>query len=138
MAKQVLLASYVALGGTDYSDHISKAELKIQAEDKETTTFGSSGWKEVLAGIKSAELSLTFKQDVAASNVDSVFSALALAGSTTTFEVRLSNAVVGVSNPKYTGTVLVNSWSPISGSVGDVAEVDVSWPTTGAVTRATS
>jgi predicted secreted protein len=136
MAKQVLLAAYVALGGTDYSDHISKAELSVEVEDKESTTFGSSGWKEVLGGIKSAELSLTFKQDVAASNVDSVF--FALLGSTTTFEIRLSNSAVGASNPKYTGTVLVNAWSPINGSVGDLAEVEVGWPTTGAVTRATS
>lgn len=136
MAKQVLLAAYVALGGTDYSDHVSKAELAIEVDTKESTTFGSSGWEENLGGIKSAELSLTFKQDVAASNVDSVF--FALLGSTTTFEVRLSNSAVGASNPKYTGSVLVNSWTPIGGSVGDLAEVEVGWPTTGAVSRATS
>lgn len=136
MAKQVLLASYVAIGGTDYSDHVSKAELSLEAEDKDVTTFGSSGWNEVLGGIKKGELALTFKQDVADNDVDEDM--FALFGSTATFEVRLSNAAVGVSNPKYTGTVLVNKWSPIAGSVGDTAEVEVSWPTTGAVSRGTS
>jgi len=136
MAKQVILASYVALGGVDYSNYCSKIELSIEAETKEATTFGSGGWAENLGGIKSGELSLTFKQDVADNAIDEAM--FALLGQTTTFEVRLNNSVVGVSNPKYTGSVLVNSWAPINGSVGDVAEVEVGWPTSGAVTRATA
>jgi hypothetical protein len=136
MAKQTLLASYVTLGGVDYSNSCSKIELSVEVDTKEATTFGSGGWAENLGGIKSAELSLTFKQDVAASAIDSVI--WPLLGLTTTFEVRLNNSAVGTSNPKYTGTVLVNSWSPINGGVGDLAEVEVGWPTTGAVVRATS
>jgi len=34
--------------------------------------------------------------------------------------------------------VLINQWKPLSGSVGDVAEVEVTFPTSGVVTRATS
>jgi hypothetical protein len=45
---------------------------------------------------------------------------------------------VGTSNPKYTGSVLIKSWNPIEGSVGDEASVGVSYPTSGAVTRATA
>jgi hypothetical protein len=62
----------------------------------------------------------------------------ALFGTVTTFEVRLSNTVVGTSNPKYTGSVLVRQWSPINGSVGDVAEVSVTFPSSGVITRGTS
>lgn len=136
MAKQVLLASYVAVGGTDLSAYCSKIELTIEAEKKEATTFGSAGWEESLSGIKSGELGLTFKQDVAAAAIDSVL--WPLLGTVATFEVRLSNAAVGASNPKYSGSVLITSWAPINGSVGDLAEVEVGWPTTGAVVRATS
>jgi hypothetical protein len=32
----------------------------------------------------------------------------------------------------------VKQWNPVSGGVGDLAEVSVTYPTTGAVTRATA
>jgi hypothetical protein len=136
MAKQVLLASYVALNATDLSSYCSKIELQLEVEEKDATTFGSAGWHENLGGIRSGSLALTFKQDVAASALDSIM--FALFGTVVTFEVRLSNAVVGTSNPKYTGSVLVRQWNPISGSIGDTAEVSVTYPTTGAVARGTS
>jgi hypothetical protein len=136
MAKMALLASYVAINGVDLSDHTSKIELTTEVEEKDVTTFASLGWKEVLGGLKSGSLALTFKQDVAASSLDSQI--WALFGTVTTFEVRLTNAVVGTSNPKYTGSALVRQWTPISGSVGDVAEASVTWPSSGVVTRGTS
>lgn len=136
MAKMVLLASYVNLNSNDLSSYAAKIELTVDVEDKEVTTYGSSGWKEVLGGLKSGSLALTFKQDVAAAALDSIM--WALLGTVVTFEVRLSNSAVGVSNPKYTGSVLIKSWNPISGNVGDAAEVSVTYPTSAAVTRATS
>lgn len=136
MAKTVLTASYVALNAVDLSAYTSKIELQLEVEEKDSTTFGSGGWHENLGGIKSGSLALTFKQDVAASALDSIM--FPLFGTVVTFEVRLSNAVVGTSNPKYTGSVLVRQWNPIGGSVGDVAEVSVTFPTTGAVARATA
>lgn len=136
MAKFVMTAGYVALNGTDLSDYCSSIQLQIEAESKDTTTFGSGGWHAELSGIKSASLALQFKQDVAASAIDSIM--WPLFGTVVTFEVRATQAAVGTSNPKYTGSVNVRQWNPISGSVGDTAEVSVTYPTTGAVSRATS
>jgi hypothetical protein len=136
MAKQVIKAAYVAINSSDLSAYCSKIELSIEAEDQETTTFGSAGWKEVLGGLNSGELALTFKQDVAAAALDSIL--WPLFGTVVTFEVRISSTAVGTSNPKYTGSVLIAEHAPISGSVGDVAEMDVSYPTSGAITRATA
>jgi hypothetical protein len=131
----VLLQSFVSIGGTDLSSYCSKIELQTETEEKDVTTFGSAGWHENLGGIKSGSLALTFKQDVAASAIDSIL--WPLLGTVAVFEVRLNNAVVGTSNPKYTGSVLIRQHNPISGSVGDVAEMSVTYPTTGAITRAT-
>jgi hypothetical protein len=136
MAKQTLLASYVSLNAVDLSNWCSKIELSAEVEDEDGTTFGSGGWSEVLAGLKSFELGLTFKQDVAASQIDSII--WPLFGTVVPFETRINNAAVGTSNPKYTGSVLVKEWSPINGSVGDVAEVDVTFPGSGALARATA
>ncbi|MEU1602686.1 phage tail tube protein [Micromonospora matsumotoense] len=136
MAKMIITASYLSLNGTDLSAYANSIELSIEVDEKEVTTFASGGWKEVLGGLKSGTLAIEFKQDVAASALDSIM--WPLLGTVVTFEVRLTNAAVGTSNPKATGSVLIKEWSPIAGGVGDVAEVKVSFPTSGAVTRATS
>ena len=136
MAKMVLLASFVSVGGNDLSSYCNSIELTTEVDAQDATTFASLGWKEVLGGLKSAGLALGFKQDVAAAALDSII--WPLFGTVFTFETRLSNAVVGTSNPKYTGSVLLNKWTPIGGSVGDIAEVSVDWPSSGAVTRATA
>lgn len=136
MAKQVLLQSMVLVNAVDLSAYCSKIELTVEVEEKDVTTFGSLGWHENLGGIKSGSLALTFKQDVAASALDSIL--WPLFGTVQTFEVRLNNSARSTSNPAYTGSALVRQHNPISGSVGDVAEMSVTWPTTGAITRQTS
>ena len=136
MAFMVLTAEYVSLAGNDLSAYCRKAELSAEAEEKEVTTYASLGWKELLGGLKSGELGLEFLQDIAAGEIDSIM--WPLLGTVVAFEVRLSSAAVGASNPKWTGNVLIKGWNPIEGSVGDEASVSVSYPTSGAITRATS
>lgn len=136
MAKMVLTSTYLALNSVDRSSWCSKVELTTEVDEKDVTTFASLGWKEVLGGLKSGSLAVTFKNDVAASQLDETMDALF--GSVTTFEVRATSSAVGTSNPKYTGSVLIKNWTPISGSPGDVNEASYTYPTSGAVTRATS
>ncbi len=137
MAKMVLTAAYINLTGPgDVSGNVSKCELTVDVEEKDVTTFASAGWKEVLGGLKSAGLALTFKNDMATTALDEDM--WGVLGTVIGFEVRASNAAVGVSNPKYTGSVLIKSWAPVSGSPGDVNELSVTYPTSGTVTRATS
>ena len=136
MPKMVLLAEYLSLNGVDLSEYTRKGELAVEVEEKDITNYASAGWKELLGGLKSGELGIEFLQDVAATKIDSIM--WPLLGTVVAFEVRLSNAVVGTSNPKYTGSVLIKEWKPIEGSVGDEASVSVSYPTSGAVLRATA
>ncbi|KAB8162921.1 hypothetical protein FH609_004120 [Streptomyces sp. 3MP-14] len=136
MPKMVLLAEYVSINGNDLSEYCRKGEVTVEVEDKDVTTYASDGWKELLGGLKSGELSLEFLQDVAASEIDSIM--WPLLGQVVPFTVRLSQAAVGASNPEYGGNILINGWNPIEGSVGDEASVSVGYPTSGPVTRATS
>ncbi|TFE42502.1 hypothetical protein E3E14_25295 [Streptomyces sp. ICN441] len=136
MAKMVLLAAFVSLNGTDLSEYARKIELSTEVEDKDVTTYASLGWKEVRGGLKSGELGLEFLQDVAATEIDSIM--WPLLGTVVPFVARLDSAAVGTSNPQYSGSVLINGWNPLEGSVGDEASVSVSYPTSGAITRATS
>lgn len=130
----VLTSTFLGLNGVDRSSWTSKVELAVEVEEKDVTVFTSAGWKEVLGGLKSGNIAITFKNDVADSQLDDTM--WALLGTIVAFEVRATSAVVGTSNPKYTGSVLINGWTPISGSPGDVNELSLTFPTSGAVTRA--
>jgi hypothetical protein len=141
MAVFAMTDCYVALNGSDRSAFIDAVTLATEANELETTNFTSAGWKAVAAGLKSGQIQLSFNQDVAAAAIDSIIWPLTPMGGGSglvTYEIRATNAAVGTSNPKWTGTLFMREWSPLDGSVGDLAEVSVTWPTSGAVTRATS
>lgn len=136
MPKMVLLAEYVSINANVLNSFAKKAELTVEVEEKDVTNYASLGWKEVIGGLKSGELSCEFLQDFAATQLDSIM--WPLLGTVVPFEVRADQSAVGVSNPKYTGSILINGWNPLTGSVGDEATVSLGFPTSGAVTRATS
>jgi hypothetical protein len=136
MPLMVLKAAYLAINGVDRSANTSKAEVTAEVEEKDVTTFASNGWKEVLGGLASGGVAASFKNDTGAAALDAAM--WALFGQVTTFEARASNAPVGTANPKYTGNILIKNWTPISGSPGDVNEASYTFPTSGAITRATA
>lgn len=136
MPKMVLLAEYLSINANVLNEFTKKAELSVEVEEKDVTTYTSLGWKEVIGGLKSAELGCEFLQDFATTKLDAIM--WPLLGTVVPFEVRADQAAVGVSNPKYTGSILINGWNPLTGSVGDEATVSLGFPTSGAVTRATS
>jgi len=136
MAKMVLTAAYLAINSNNISGYCSKVELTVNVEKRDVTTFGSAGWKEVLGGLKSGTLAIELFNDMLDDDLDEDM--FAVLGTVVTFEVRASNAAVGVSNPKYTGSVLVDKWSPVSGKVGEVNAASYTYDTSATVTRATS
>jgi hypothetical protein len=139
MAKSVLTNVYLAINGSTIHtlNVLAKAELDVQIADVETTNFGSGGAQEYTGGLMSGTLNLSFMQDLVASQIDAVIWPLFIAKTPVTFEWRLTTSAVGTSNPKYTGNVLINQWG-ITGSVGDLATIDVGWPVSGVTTRATA
>ena len=135
MAVFALTSQYTALNGADRSADIKTSTLTVDVAELDTTDFASAGWTEVIGGLKSGTLAIEFQDDVAASAVDSVL--WPLLGTVVTFEVRGTSSAVGASNPKYTGSVLITQAS-IGGAVGELAMKSLTFPVTGAVTRAVS
>jgi len=134
MAKFVLKATQVTVNAVNLSDWCSSATLEFEVEDQDATTFGSEGWSEVLGGLKSGTLSLTFKQDFAAGAVDATL--WPLLGEVTTFSLKATDAATSATNPVYSGSVMVAGYSPVAGDVGAIAEMEVEFPTSGPITRA--
>jgi hypothetical protein len=136
MAKKVLLDAQLNIAGNDLTQWCAKIELEDEFEDKDTTTFGSGKAHEVLGGLEKGTVGISFKQDYAAAALDSIM--WALRRTVVTWTARADAGAVTTSNPQYGGSLLVNKWTPISGSVGDTAEVDVTYPLSGPMTRVTS
>ena len=135
MARIVLTNAVVKINGVDLSDHVASVELAQEVEEVETTAFGDTA-RTRTGGLANNSLSLDFHQDFASASVDDTLNALV--GGTASFEVLPAGTAVSTTNPKYTGTVLLTEWTPVSGAIGELATASVTWPISGAVTRATS
>ncbi|USQ82631.1 hypothetical protein NFX46_01915 [Streptomyces phaeoluteigriseus] len=57
MSKTVLLNVRTFAAGVDLTGASNKIELSAEIEDKDSTNYASQGWKEVLGGLGSAEVS---------------------------------------------------------------------------------
>ena len=123
------------VNSVDLSDHITQASLEINYDDVDTTAFGDTT-RTRIAGLGDATVNITFNQDYAASEVDATLNGLV--GTTTAVELTPAAGGISATNPKYSGTVLVTSYQPISAEVSSLATLSVTWPVTGAITRATS
>jgi predicted secreted protein len=113
-----------------------KVTLDVEVEDLDSTTFGGGGWKALLGGLKSGTVSVDLNQDFAASQVDATL--WPLLGTLFVVKIRPTSAAISVTNPEFSGSVLLNKYSPLDGSVGDLAETSIALPTSGTWARATT
>ncbi len=135
MAKFVATDYKVTINGTNLSTSLASVELPIEIDEQETTAFGSE-WRTRIAGLKSGSITLEFHQDFAAGALDSIL--YPLLGTNATVVVVPTSGTVTASNPSYSGSFLVTQYTPYASTVGDLATVSLSWPLSGALTRATA
>lgn len=137
MAVLALTDAYISLAGNVISDHCTKVEFPVEADDLDVTAFGGV-WRSRIAGLLDGTLNLSLNQDYAASSIDSIMWAAFIARTPIAFEIRPTSAAASPTNPKWTGTVIMTGYSPISGDVGAVDQFDVSFPVAGPAARATA
>ena len=135
MAKFVATDYKVTINGSNLSTSLASVELPVEIDEQETTAFGSA-WRTRIAGLKSGSITLEFHQDFASGALDSIL--WPLLGTNATVTVIPTSGTVTASNPSYTGTFLVTSYTPFASTVGDLATVGITWPLTGELTRATA
>jgi hypothetical protein len=136
MAKQVATSVVVKIGGVDLSQYVASVALTTNVNEVTTTNFASGGNVERVGGLKDSSLQISFMQDFAAGAVEATI--YPLIGSTAAFVVNPSSTAASSAAPNYSGSVLVTSWSPVAGAVGELLTADVTWPITGAVAKATA
>lgn len=135
MAKLVLKDANISFNGTDISANCASITLSTTAAEVSTTAFGSSAQTRV-SGLIDNSVTLSVHNDYNA--IDGLF--FPLVGSTAVTMVVKPNgtAVASTANPSYTFSVLVTEWTPVNGAVGELATADVTFPISGAITKAVS
>ena len=137
MAKTVLLDPVIVFAGSTVTTSCASVTISVEADDVETTSFGGSGFRTRIGGLKSGTVDFEFHQDYASGSVDSLI--FPLLGGTAAVSVRPGGtAIASASNPQYNFDVLVTSYNPVDGAVGDLNTTSVSFPITGVITRATA
>lgn len=135
MAKFAATDYFVSINGTDFSQNLNSVELALEADDLETTAFGTT-FRTRIGGLKQASLTLNFMQDFGSGSVDQVLSPLL--ATLATVVVKPTSGTVTATNPSYSMTALVTQYSPFASSVGDIASLSVTFPISGTVTRSTA
>lgn len=135
MAKFSATDYKITINGTNLSTSLNSVELALESDDLETTAFGGT-FRERIGGLKTGSLTLQFMQDFAAGAVDATL--FPLFNTLATVVIVPTSGTVSATNPSYSALALCNSYTPFASSVGDIATLSVTWPTSGTVTRATA
>jgi hypothetical protein len=136
MARIVLTDVKCTINGVNLSDHIASVTLNTGTDIVETTAFSSTAAKTRIGGLQDNSVTLEFHQDFAAANVEATINGSpSLVGTLTTVVVS-PTSTVSATSPSYSFSALVAEWTPLSGSVGELSTASVTWPISGAITKA--
>ena len=140
MSKLVLTNPSVLINSVDLSAWVTNITIQSTYDVLETTGFSSSAAKTRVAGLVDNSVSLDFINDEAASAVEVTLNAVgsSLIGTTQTIIVQPVAGTASTTNPKYTFTALLSDWTPLKGAVGQLSTATVTWPISGAITKANS
>ncbi len=126
MARFVATDYSITINGEDLSQNIASVSLDMTTDEVETTSFGGGGFRSRIGGLKDASVTLDFHQDFGAGGVHSVL--YPLHGQAATVVVKPTSGTISATNPSLTMVALCTEYTPVSGAVGDLASLSVTWP----------
>ena len=135
MATSVFTDASVTINSVDLSDHVKSVSLNYSAENPGDTNMGDTT-QIGIGGLFNWSIDVEFSQDYAAAKVDATL--FSLVGSTTTVVLLPTSSAVSATNPSFTGTGLVETYSGLQGAVGDLAIATLNITSAGTLVRATS
>jgi hypothetical protein len=141
MARVVLTDANVLFASNDISQYITSVSLSTSVDVIETTGLGSTARTRV-GGLFDNSITIEFNQDFADNALEELVNGTSLAtttvGTAVAMQVKPYSTTTTASNPKYTFNALVTEWQPLNSTVGELATISVTWPITGAITKAIS
>jgi hypothetical protein len=134
MASLAFTDCHVSLNSKDLSDFVRQVTINYEAEMLDETTMGANT-RINKGGLKNWSIDVEFKQDFGATPAPDV-DLFSLVGTTFACVIRpVAGTAKGATNPEYTGTGILESYSPVGGSVGDLALAPITIQSAGTMTR---
>ena len=119
MAKTILTGAFLAVGAgaVDLSDHVRSISIDLKTDIIDATCMTNT-YKDKLAGFTDWSVDVEFAQDYASGKVDATL--FPLIGTSVALVIRPSSAARSATNPEFTGSGIMESYSPLSGKVSDL------------------
>lgn len=114
----------VTLNSVVLTNNVTSATINRTFDELEVTAMGDTAHKFV-KGLEASTITLDFLSDTAAANVNATLRAAW--GTTVPLTLKQTSAAVGVDNPLYSTTILVNNTTDINGAVGDIATQSITF-----------
>jgi predicted secreted protein len=114
----------VTLNSVVLTDHVTSATINRVFDELEVTAMGDTAHKFV-KGLEASTITLDFLSDTAAANVNATLRAAW--GTTVPITLKQTSSAVGVDNPLYSTTILVNNTTDINGAVADIATQSITF-----------
>jgi len=124
----------VIVGTSTITDHVSTVSLAREIDQVEITAMNDTV-QNMIGGIERPTLNLELYNDFASASVNALFEDAL--GTKLNIKLIPVSGTVSATNPSYTRSGLISSWTPVNGAVDAVASVSVSLPVT-ALTKSTS
>jgi hypothetical protein len=138
MPRLVLNNAYVLFASNDISEFVTQIELKTSVDTIDTTQIGAQS-RSRQAGVFDNSVTFQFNQDYADNALEELVNGTSMAnttvGTAVAMQIRPVNAAVSASNPKYTFNAVITEWQSVSGELGSLSTVQVSWPISGNITK---
>lgn len=136
MGAFVFTDGFVSINGNDVSDHVKSATLNYSAELQDDTVMGDTT-RSRIGGLKDWSIDIEAQNDFASGELDSIL--FPLVGTTFTVILRAVNTGgIGSTNPNFSGTGILESYTPIAGAVGDLASTPITIQAAGTLSRLTA
>lgn len=121
----------------DISQWVSSVTLSTTYDIFETTQVNDIARRRV-PGLADNQVTLELQQDFGSGVTDLEYvmnqpGDNSLIGTIGRMLIRPKSAVTSLTNPEYYFEVVFTEWQPLSGSVGDLSTIQVSWPVNGVI-----
>lgn len=126
MAKIVLKSPEILVNAVDMSDHVDQVTIETSRDEVDSTAF-QSAFKETLAGLGDASITMEFQQDFAAGEVDATLWPLSTSDVAFPVWIKPTTAAISATNPQYQMSCLLFNYSPLDGAVGELAKTSVTF-----------
>jgi hypothetical protein len=132
MGTLVLTDASVIINAVDLSDHVRSVTINYSADMVEDTNMGDDTHL-MKGGLKNWSMDIEFSQDYAAANVDATL--FPLVGAEFTVAVQPTSGAISATNPSYGGTGILESYTPIGGSIGELLVAPITIQAAGTLVR---